>query len=88
MRPAKSRMSASIKRKPSPIRTDGITLSRNADGGKMTKVQQDDVIALVDELEHLIEKAEKLGLSRTVHLFELARLELFTMKSDRNGTTN
>jgi hypothetical protein len=54
----------------------------------MPKAQQDEVIALVDELEHLIERAEKLGLSRAVHLFEMARLELFTMKSERDRTNN
>jgi hypothetical protein len=54
----------------------------------MPKVLQDEVIALVDELERLIERAEKLGLNRAVHLFEMARLELFTMKGGREGTTN
>ena len=29
--------------------------------------KQDDVIAFVDDLEHLIERAEKLGLSQIVH---------------------
>jgi hypothetical protein len=50
--------------------------------------KQDDVIAFVDDLEHLIERAEKLGLSKIVHLFEMARLELLTMKSDRHRTTD